>query len=160
VSLFSQQRPETHFVMCGAGMTRENDAFRALLEESGVGGSVNLHALGIRDDMPSIYQIADIVALTSAFGEASPLCLLEGAASGATPVTTDVGDSALTVRGIGYVTAHDPANIAETWESVLEQRQDLRELALAARARFGRERMIADYSAVVHGLLESDQVAA
>jgi glycosyltransferase involved in cell wall biosynthesis len=160
VSLFSQQRPETHFVMCGAGMTRENDAFRALLEESGVGGSVNLHALGIRDDMPSIYQIADIVALTSAFGEASPLCLLEGAASGATPVTTDVGDSALTVRGIGYVTAHDPGNIAETWERVLEQQSDLRELALAARAGFGRERMIADYAAVVHGLLESDQVAA
>jgi glycosyltransferase involved in cell wall biosynthesis len=160
VALFSQQRPEAHFVMCGAGMTLENDAFRALLAESGVGGSVNLHALGIRDDMPAIYQIADIVALTSAFGEASPLCLLEGAASGATPVTTDVGDSAITVRGIGFVTTHEPADIAAMWETVVEQRLDLRELALSARDRFGRDRMIADYAAVVSGLLGINEAAA
>jgi glycosyltransferase involved in cell wall biosynthesis len=139
VALFSQQRPEAHFVMCGAGMTLENDAFRALLAESGVGGSVNLHALGIRDDMPAIYQIADIVALTSAFGEASPLCLLEGAASGAT---------------------HEPADIAAMWETVVEQRLDLRELALSARDRFGRDRMIADYAAVVSGLLGINEAAA
>jgi glycosyltransferase involved in cell wall biosynthesis len=160
VALFSRQRPETHFVMCGAGMTLENDAFRALLAESGVGSAVNLHALGIRDDMPTIYQIADIVALTSAFGEASPLCLLEGAAAGATPVTTDVGDSAITVQGIGFVTAHDPADIAAMWEEVLEQRLDLRELALGARDRLGRDRMIAEYAAVVSGLLGINEAAA
>jgi glycosyltransferase involved in cell wall biosynthesis len=158
--LMSQQRPDIHFVMCGAGMTLDNDAFRALLDESGVTGSMNLHALGIRDDMPSIYQIADIVALTSAFGEASPLCLLEGAASGATPVTTDVGDSARTVRGIGFVTTHDPANIAATWDEALGRRDELRELSLAARARFGRERMISEYAEVVSGLLGINEAAA
>lgn len=159
-ALFARQCPETHFVMCGAGMTPDNDAFRALLDESGVTASMNLHALGIRDDMPSIYQIADIVALTSAFGEASPLCLLEGAASGATPVTTDVGDSAITVKDVGFVTTHDPASIAATWQTVLEQRPALRSRSLDARARFGRERMIADYAAVVTGLLGSNQAAA
>jgi glycosyltransferase involved in cell wall biosynthesis len=160
VALFSRQRPEAHFVMCGAGMTLENDAFRVLLAESGVGSAVNLHALGIRDDMPTIYQIADIVALTSAFGEASPLCLLEGAAAGATPVTTDVGDSAISVQGIGFVTTHDPADIAAMWEEVLEQRLDLRELALGARDRLGRDRMIAEYAAVVSGLLGINEAAA
>jgi len=159
-ALFAQQRPETHFLVCGAGMTRDNDAFRALLSESGVTDSMNLHALGIRDDMPSIYQIADIVALTSAFGEASPLCLLEGAASGATPVTTDVGDSALTVKDIGFVTPHDPGAIAATWGSVLEQRPGLRELSLAARVRIGRDRMIGEYAEVVGSLLGRNQVAA
>ena len=159
-ALLAQQRPETHFLVCGAGMTLENDAFRALLLESGISGATNLHALGLRDDMPAIYQIADIVALTSAFGEASPLCLLEGAAAGATPVTTDVGDSALTVRGIGFVTTHDPADIAATWDGELDRRAELRSHSLAARPRLGRRRMIAEYAAVVSGLLRSNRVAA
>ena len=159
-ALLSQQRPETHFLVCGAGMTLENDAFRTLVDESGVSGATNLHALGLRDDMPAIYQIADIVALTSAFGEASPLCLLEGAASGATPVTTDVGDSALTVNGIGFVTTHDPASIASTWDDVLDRRPELRRHSLAARDRFGRQRMIAEYADVVSGLLGSNLAAA
>lgn len=159
-SLLSHQRPDTRFLMCGAGMTRENEAFRALLDESGVSDATNLHALGIRDDMPAIYQIADIVSLTSAFGEASPLCLLEGAASGATPVTTDVGDSARTVMDVGFVTTHDPVEIAATWNGVLERRHELRPLSLAARARFGRDRMIEEYAAVVNGLLGRIRVAA
>lgn len=158
--LLSQQRPETHFLVCGAGMTLGNDAFRTLLAESGVSGLTNVHALGLRDDMPTIFQIADIVALTSAFGEASPLCLLEGAASGATPVTTDVGDSALTVKGIGFVTGRDAAAIAATWEGVLNRRSELRSRSLAARPRFGRQRMIDGYSAVVSGLLGSNVAAA
>ena len=107
-----------------------------------------------------IYQIADIVALTSAHGDAAPLCLLEGAASGATPVTTDVGDSAATVKDVGFVTTHEAANIAATWDSVLNRRPELRGHSLAARARFGRERMIAEYAAVVRGLLGSNRVAA
>ena len=159
-ALFSQQHPETHFLVCGAGMTLQNEAFRALLAESGVTAATHLHALGIRDDMPSIYQIADIVALTSAFGEASPLCLLEGAASGATPVTTDVGDAAITVDGIGFVTPHDPARIAATWSGVLTGRSELRALSLAARPRFGRDRMISEYASAMEGLLERARVAA
>jgi glycosyltransferase involved in cell wall biosynthesis len=159
-ALFSKHRPETHFVVCGAGMTWENDAFRELANDSGVTASTHLHALGLRDDMPSIYQIADIVALTSAFGEASPLCLLEGAASGATPVTTDVGDSAVTVAGIGFVTSHDPLAIAATWDGVLDRRAELRCLSLAARTRFGRQRMIAEYADVVTDLLESTRAVA
>jgi glycosyltransferase involved in cell wall biosynthesis len=159
-ALFSRERPDTHFVLCGAGMTVENEAFRTLLAESGVSGAMNVHALGIRDDMPAIYQVADIVALTSAFGEASPLCLLEGAASGATPVTTDVGDSARTVAGLGFVTTHDAHDIAATWGRALAGRPQLRELSLSARARFGRERMITDYADAVGGLLGRRRVAA
>jgi glycosyltransferase involved in cell wall biosynthesis len=160
VALHSLSRPETHYLACGAGMSQGNDAFRALLEESGIASSTNLHALGIRNDMPSIYQIADIVALTSAFGEASPLCLLEGIASGATPVTTDVGDSALSVDGIGFMTNHDPSDIAVTWEAVLDRRSELRDRSLDVRARFGRERMITEYANVISHLLESNRAAA
>lgn len=159
-ALHSLNRPETHYLVCGAGMSLDNEAFRALATESGITSSTNLHALGIRDDMPAIYRVADIVALTSAFGEASPLCLLEGAASGATPVTTDVGDAALTVEDIGRVTTHDAADIVATWGEVLARRPELRSHALAVRARFGRERMIAEYASVVHGLVGSNRAVA
>lgn len=156
----SRRRPDTHYIMCGAGMTPSNAAFAALVEDSGVGTSTHLHALGIRDDMPSIYQIADIVALTSAFGEASPLCLLEGAACGATPVTTSVGDSARLVDGFGVVTPHDPERISAAWESVLDDREEFRARALAARPRLGRDRMISEYRSAVNGLLHLESAAA
>jgi len=160
VAAHSRHRPDTHYLVCGAGMTTENDDFRALIDESGVLGTTNLHALGLRDDMPSIYQIADIVALTSAFGEASPLCLLEGAAAGATPVTTDVGDAAQTVQGIGFVTTHNAEDIAATWDRVLAQRSELRQRSRAARPRLGRDRMIAEYATVVRSLLGRDRAVA
>ncbi len=160
VAAHSRHRPDVHYVLCGAGMTEENDALRAVMSESGVPASARVHALGIRHDMPAIYQIADIVALTSAFGEASPLCLLEGAACGATPVTTSVGDSAREVEGIGLVTSDDPVQIASCWDAVLEHRGELRAVALAARPRLGRDRMIDEYRVVVGSLLQGELAAA
>lgn len=157
-ALHAAVRPDTHFVLCGAGMTWENEAFAALARESGVAPSPRVHAVGIVDDMPAVYRIADIVALTSAFGEASPLCLVEGAACGATPVTTDVGDAASRVQGIGVVTSHAAADIAAAWSDVLGRRAGLREAALAARPRFGRDRMIEDYRTVVSDVLAAGRI--
>ncbi|RWZ50915.1 glycosyltransferase [Labedella phragmitis] len=152
VAEHSARRPDAHYVLCGAGMTWDNAAFRSLAAESGVVASRRVHALGIRDDMPSLYRIADIVALTSAFGEASPLCLVEGAACGATPVTTDVGDAARRVAGIGVVTSHDEREIASAWDDVFARRSDLRQAAVAAGPGFGRDRMVEDYRGVVEDL--------
>ncbi|RWZ59582.1 glycosyltransferase [Labedella populi] len=153
LAVHAARRQDAHYVLCGAGMTWANDAFRALAAESGVAPSSRVHALGIRDDMPSLFQIADVVALTSAFGEASPLCLVEGAACGATPVTTDVGDAARRIEGIGVVTTHDESDVAAAWDAVLARRPELREAAIEARAGFGRDRMIEDYRTVVEDLL-------
>ncbi|MFS0715393.1 glycosyltransferase [Microbacterium sp. 2P01SA-2] len=142
--------PDAHYVMCGAGMTREN---AGLLAMSDAIGAERVHALGIRDDMPAVYRAADVVALTSAFGEAAPLCLLEGAASGAVPVTTDVGDAARLVAGIGIVTSRDPDAIAAGWCRAVDERVAFSGVALGARRRLGRDRMIAEYAAVIaeHG---------
>lgn len=153
VAAHTARRPDCHYVLCGAGMTWDNEAFAALARESGVEPSTRVHPLGIVDDMPALYRIADIVSLTSAFGEASPLCLIEGAACGATPVTTDVGDAAARIAGIGVVTSHDAAEIASAWCDVLEHRRELRSAALAARSRFGRDRMIDDYRTAVEDLV-------
>lgn len=135
----------SNYVLCGAGMTWDNPAFAELADRVGIADRSRVHALGIRDDMPAIYQAADIVALTSAFGEASPLCLIEGIASGAIPVTTDVGDAAREVAGVGLVTGPDPAGVAAAWDQAWEERRARRQAAIAARTRVDRRRMIDDY---------------
>jgi len=160
VAAHARTAPGTHYVVCGSGMTRTNPAFVSLLADSGVDDGVALHALGLREDMPELYRIADVVALTSAFGEASPLCLVEGAASGAVPVTTDVGDAARLVEGFGLVTAREVDAIVEAWGDALALGPALRAAALAARGRMDRGRMIADYRTTVEGLLVSRMLAA
>lgn len=160
VAAHARTAPGTQYVVCGSGMTRTNPAFVSLLADSGVDDGVPLHALGLREDMPELYRIADVVALTSAFGEASPLCLVEGAASGAVPVTTDVGDAARLVEGFGLVTARDVDAIVQAWGDALALGPALRAAALAARARMDRGRMIADYRATVEDLLVSRMLAA
>jgi len=160
VARHARRFPDTHYVMCGSGMTRENAAFTSLLAESGVDARTPLHALGLREDMPQLYRIADVVALTSAFGEASPLCLAEGAASGAIPVTTDVGDAARVVEGFGLVTPRDADQIAGAWEHALGHRAALRSAAIRARGRLDRRRMVDDYRGAISGLLVRDALAA
>ncbi|WZH35389.1 MAG: glycosyltransferase [Microbacterium enclense] len=160
VARHARRFPETHYVMCGSGMTRDNAAFVSLVEESGVDGDVGLHALGLREDMPQLYRAADVVALTSAFGEASPLCLAEGAASGAIPVTTDVGDAARVVQGFGLVTTRDADDIAGAWELALGNRLSLRSAAIRARGQLDRRRMVEDYRGAISGLLMRDELAA
>lgn len=160
VARHARRAPGTHYLMCGSGMTPDNPAFRALRAESGVASDVSLHALGLREDMPELYRIADVVALTSAFGEASPLCLVEGAASGAVPVTTDVGDAARMVEGFGLVTVRDVDAIVEAWGDALALRPALRGAALAARGRLDRSRMIGEYRGAISGLLRREALAA
>ena len=160
VARHADRTPGAHYVLCGSGMTRDNAAFSALAADSGVSDATSLHALGLREDMPELYRIADVVALTSAFGEASPLCLVEGAASGAIPITTDVGDARRVVEGFGLVAARDAGAIASAWDDALSRRRLLRSAALSARARLDRRRMIDDYRGAIEELLLRDALAA
>jgi glycosyltransferase involved in cell wall biosynthesis len=149
----------THYLLCGAGMTRDNTALADLVSRSGA-DTAHVRLLGIRDDMDALYRIADIVALTSAYGEASPLCLLEGAASGAVPVTTDVGDAVRETAGFGVVTSRDPEAIAAAWNDVLGSKRGLRGDAIAARAGLDRGRMVAQYARVIGSLAPAAALAA
>lgn len=160
VARHSRRHPGAHYVLCGSGMTHRNPGFSALVTEAGLDTGVALHALGLREDMPALYRIADIVALTSAFGEASPLCLAEGAASGAIPVTTDVGDAARVVAGIGLVTPRDADAIAVAWHEALSHRMELRSAAISSRARLDRRRMVGDYRGAIEELVLPEVLAA
>lgn len=113
-----EREPDGHVLMCGAGMTAANPGLDADIEAAfGAQRSPTdrVRLLGVRHDMESVYAGADVVALTSSWGEAAPLCLVEGMMCGAVPVATDVGDSAVIVAGHGFVTPPDPAAIARAW---------------------------------------------
>jgi len=150
--LFLERDATAQVLMCGAGMSATNADLVADLESS-FGDRPDLldrvHLLGVRRDMELVYAASDVVALTSAFGEAAPLCLIEGAMCGAVPVTTPVGDSARIVEGIGFVTGFSPAEIAATWAEAAARRSELGDALVAARPRFSHVRMLSAYSAVV-----------
>ena len=146
------REPEGHVLMCGAGMTPVNlglDADVALAFDEARGLSDRLRLLGVRHDIEQVYAAADVVALTSSWGEAAPLCLVEGMMCGAVPVATDVGDSAAIVAGHGFVTPPDPVAIASAWTEAATARPDLAPALTASRERFSRTRMIAAYAALI-----------
>ncbi|MFF4268885.1 glycosyltransferase [Streptomyces sp. NPDC001536] len=147
-----RREPEGHVVMCGTGMTETNPALTADILAAGLAPDRDrLRLLGVRRDMETVYAGADVVALTSSWGEAAPLCLIEGMMCGAVPVTTDVGDSAAIVAGRGFVTAPDATEIAAAWSEAAAGRAALAPALEASRERFSRTRMVAAYAELVEG---------
>lgn len=142
--------PDGHVLMCGAGMTAANPGLDADIATAfGDEDRGRLHRLGVRQDMEAVYAAADVVALTSAWGEAAPLCLIEGMMCGAVPVATDVGDSAAIVAGHGLVTPPAPDAIAAAWTEAVANRSVYTPALTASRERFSRTRMIASYAALI-----------
>jgi glycosyltransferase involved in cell wall biosynthesis len=149
---FVEQAPVGHVMMCGAGMSAANADLRRDLDAA-FGDRPDLlarvHLLGIRQDPELLFAVSDVVALTSSYGEAAPLCLVEGAMCGAVPVTTSVGDSARLVDGIGLVTGTDAGEIAAAWAEAAMRREELTPALVAARPRFSHVRMLSAYAATI-----------
>lgn len=157
---FVRAHPLAHLVLCGAGMSPDNRALTDLLTEhlSGWDGArEQVHLLGIRDDMQRLYNAADLVALTSAYGEAAPLSLLEGMACGAVPVTTDVGDAALMVRDPRLVVDRDASAVAAGWQAAFEHREEHAERILRHRQRLSDQRCFDAYAALITAAARSQR---
>lgn len=131
---FLQQRPDAHFLLCGAGVDRSNIAIMSQVDQLGLAG--RCHLLGPRRDMPRIQASLD-VATSSSISEAFPLVLGEAMACGVPCVATDVGDSALILGNTGkIVPPRDPAALAAGWAALLSMDPTARtQLGLASRRR-------------------------
>lgn len=154
---FARDYPSAHLVLCGAGMSADNPGLTDLLADTLAGwdgAHRQVHLLGIRDDMPRLYNGADLVVLTSAYGEAAPLSLLEGMACGAVPVTTDVGDAALMVGDERLVVGREPAEVALAWATAFEQREEHAERILRQRQRLSDQRCFDAYAALITAQVE------
>lgn len=158
---FVAAHPDAHLVMCGAGMTSDNPRLTELVDAE-LGGwpglETNLHALGIQSRMAPLYNAADLITLTSAFGEAAPLCLLEGMACGAVPVTTDVGDAASMVGDPRLVASFDPAEMAEAWQAAFARREEHSERILRHRQRLSEQRLFDAYARLIQQTADSSRI--
>ena len=132
------QEPETHFVLCGEGVTRDNPACKVFLDKLENPGKV--HLLGRREDVIRIMAGFDILVLTSAYGESFPNVIGEAMACGVPCVVTDVGDSAKIVADTGTVVPpRDPRAMAKAILDLLRLPVDRRyELGACARERIRR----------------------
>jgi glycosyltransferase involved in cell wall biosynthesis len=149
---FLREQPAGRVLMCGAGMTEHNEGLTAAIDEVFAGESQlarRIGLLGVRPDMEAVYAAGDVVSLTSSWGEAAPLCLIEGMMCGAVPVTTAVGDAAALVDGRGLVTPPDADAIAAAWAVALTRRTDFAPALGLAREVFSRTRMIAAYADLI-----------
>jgi glycosyltransferase involved in cell wall biosynthesis len=89
-----RRRPETRFVLVGAGTAEP--ALRALAAELGIGSACLF--LGFRDDVPAITAMLTIAVLASVDCDASPAVLKEALACGVPAVATDIGGAAEILR--------------------------------------------------------------
>jgi glycosyltransferase involved in cell wall biosynthesis len=127
------RRPEVHFLLAGHGIDRSNQTIERFLAANGL-TSVT-HLLGLRDDIPRLMAALDVLATSSAYGEAFPNVVGEAMASGVPCAVTDVGDSAYIVGDTGrVVSSGDMEGLAHAIDSLLEMPAEASRI-LGARAR-------------------------
>jgi glycosyltransferase involved in cell wall biosynthesis len=147
--------PESHFLLCGDGITWENPELARWIEAAGIRDKC--HLLGRREDIPRLTAALDI-ASSSSSGEAFPLVIGEAMACGVPCVATDVGESAIIVGNTGVVVPpKDPQALADGWTRLLVgmSREERRGLGLAARQRIKERYSLGKIVAQYERLYES-----
>ena len=127
--------PNTKFVLIGTNVDNNNSALTDLIAELGIGK--NIYLLGQRRDIPEITPALDLLASSSAFGEAFPLVIGEAMACGIPCVVTDIGDSAWIIGDTGKaVPPKNPEALAQAWQEIIDLDASKREeKSKAARNR-------------------------
>ena len=134
-------RHDVDFLMAGAGVTEDNPALRELIARHGLDGRVRL--LGPRRDLPTLMAGLDVLAVSSAWGEAFPIVIGEAMSCGVPCVSTDVGDAKLMVGDTGAVV---PPRDADALAGAIGRLLDEPAPEFEARRRRCRERIVGSFS--------------
>ncbi len=135
------KHPQTHFVLCGDGITWSNVALVKWIAEAGI--KEHCHLLGCRNDIPRVLTAFDILALSSSFGEGFPMVIGEAMSCGVPCVVTDVGESALIVGDTGRVVVPGKP------EAMANALEELIAMSVEGRSNLGamaRQRIIDNFS--------------
>lgn len=145
-----------HFILCGDGITPDNQNLSQLIQQSGIGDRT--HLLGRREDIQKLIASLNI-ASSSSYGEGFPSVVGEAMACGVPCVVTDVGDSALIVGDSGIVVPpQNPWALAEAWYKLIEVgHKGRRQLGRVARKRieekFSLSEIVNQYESLYKELL-------
>jgi len=144
-------RQDVHVIAAGRGVETGNARLVGWVAEAGLDGRCAL--LGERADAAALSAQLDVAVSSSAFGETTPLVLLEALGAGTPVVTTDVGDCAALVGPGGLVVPpRDPAALAAAVTRLLddphERERRGREGRRHVELRGGPARLVEDYVAV------------
>ena len=133
--LLKRRMDNIHFLLCGLGITSENEDISMLLRGKNLDES--MHLLGPRTDIPTITAALDIATSTSCT-EAFSNTIGEAMACGVPAVVTDVGDSSLIVGKTGKVVSPGkPEELCQAWQEMIDLGRDGR----AKLGEFARERI-------------------
>ena len=131
--IMAQSDEQTHFVLVGASSEWSNELLARPIEQAGL--KARFHLLGRRDDIARLSAAFDVLALSSAYGEAFPLVVGQAMACETVCAVTDVGDSADLVGDTGRIVApRDSGALARAIGELLALAPDER-AALGKRAR-------------------------
>lgn len=134
-ALIARELPEAVFVLAGSGVDAANAVIAERLDALDLRGRT--HLLGEVAVPEGLYPLFDVLALSSAWGEAFPNVLGEAMACGVPCVATDVGDAAWIVGDSGAIVAAErPAELAQRIVELLRLPATARgDLGARARAR-------------------------
>jgi len=116
-AMLQARKPETHFWLCGGDEWELDDCSRAAL--SVMPHRNQVHFTPFRPDPQQVYPALDVFSLSSRT-EACPMTVMEALSCGVPCVTTDVGDCALLLEGVGKVVpVRDAEALEKAWEETL-----------------------------------------
>jgi glycosyltransferase involved in cell wall biosynthesis len=134
---------DVHFLLAGTDISWDNQHLARLAQEFLPREKV--HLLGARRDRPRLMAALDVLASSSAYGEASPNVIAEAMSCGIVCVATSVGDAAALIGDCGYVVpAREPGQLSAALARALLLGQDEKErLGSAARNRIAESYSLA-----------------
>jgi len=133
-ALLQFKKPETHFWLCGGGELELGDCARLALSVMPM--RTQIHFTPFRSDPERIYTALDIFSLSSRT-EACPMTIMEALSCGVPCVTTDVGDCARLLKGVGRVVpSGNPEALARAWEETLLDKPSAEKLRHHAQENF------------------------
>ncbi len=138
---FAQTCSAARFLLVGRGNDARNARLCPLLDRSNCADRILLQ--GERQDMPAVLASADVVSLSSSFGEGFPNVIAEAMACGTPVVSTDVGDAARIVGTAGaIVPVRDSEAMAAAWHDFYALGAEGR----TARGQVARRRIVEAYA--------------
>jgi glycosyltransferase involved in cell wall biosynthesis len=161
LALIRQQHPTVRCALIGRGMSTDNAALAALIDQLGVRDQVLL--LGPSDDVPAMMNALDIHVLSSC-AEGFPNVVAEAMACGTPCVVTNAGDAGHIVGATApIVPTENAAALAQGISSVLQAihdrgRQSVGEPGRArVLAEFDLAHMVAAYDTVWRRIAQESQ---